>query len=528
MSYPTAQASAQPVAAAPGQQLSVAIVPVLKLANGHYLGDLPAPSAFDNRIEDARLALARMGSLWAISKKDHDDTIKAWAGLTGQLLPPDLNPLIRAIRNALHPSLASEVANYYLPVDLPTGGNIGPAGTVNSDKVKEVQNALRALDGHQQVWVSGTLSPFVGLKSADVNGVFSPATQTAIQGFKKGIAGGTLGWRPIRADESNSQGDLYAGRTYSNIFRENRYRNYSVFVPKGAKPGACSVHIFFSPGGVETDSGANAMLMHGIRAAFAETKWIVIGVPGYADAKQELENKKFLNLIKESEILRILHFVWGNANNTIEDLSLSAHSRGVNALMYTLGGSPIPGDATSYAAQIPTSKVVKVTIFDDNSPELGPIVTRAGLQAKTTVLLATEEANNTGLTAVDLRSPKIVASGNTMLAKECWRSIGYVRFIDDALRMDLPISVPKDKMDLANLFLGGVPPWKLRRQFTVAELQDLCTTHAAAGNMQRIFDLKKGLRDITYDLGLPRVPPYSPQVDRHHYHVAEVIHLAVP
>jgi hypothetical protein len=142
------------------------------------------------------------------------------------------------------------------------------------------------------------------------------------------------------------------------------------------------------------------------------------------------------------------------------------------------------------------------------------------------VLLATEEVNTSGLTAIDLRSPKLVAR-DSMLAKECWRAIGYVRFLDDMMRMGR-FTPPADRMALINLLTKGAPGWQDRGQFSVSGLQDFCAVHADQGDVQKIIDPTKGLRDYVYDLGLVRTgQKYLESVDRHHFHVAEVINQAV-
>ncbi len=279
---------------------------------------------------------------------------------------------------------------------------------------------------------------------------------------------------------------------------------------------------------VLSDSGLNAVLTHGVRGAFFKSKWIVINVPAVNvmtdPTDTEIVNKRVVSLISTDDILFILKEIWGKDAPTIEKLTLSAHSRGVNALMYTLGGSPVPGENGTGSPTIDINKVDEVTVFDDNSPELGPTMTQAKLQAKARVILATEETNKTGLTAVDLRSPKVVAT-DPLLAKECWRAIGYARFVQDAMRMG--VRIPPDKLALANLLLGA-PQWQERGQFTLSGIQELCAAQVSQGNMQKILDKATGLRSYVYSADLIRLGGEFPEnVERHHFFVAEVMRWVV-
>lgn len=507
------------------QAFSVEPEPFLTLRNGRRIGELATPGGTDNLVHDARRALSRLHMLWACSGQEYQATLQLWSSLapTDQLTGAELAPLAKAIRKALFPSLAAEVANAWLPVDIAPGGTVGLQGTDDAG-LDQVRRALGALGRRQEITIDGVRTPFEGVPSEQVNARDRWATVGAIRELKRAIASGTLGWAPIRADEDAASVDRFCGRTFSGypaVFGKS-----SAFVPTKARPGGCAVHVFFSPGGATEGTGHNAVLMHGIRGAFAQSDWVVIGVPGYG-GNSEKEAKAFPNFITTAQILTILKEIW-RTDCTIERLSLSAHSRGVNALMYTLGGSPVSGQAGTGNPTIDASKVVKVTVFDDCSPELGVTMKKVGLGGKTQVLLATEEVNTSGLPAVDLRSPKLAAS-DPLRAKECWRAIGYVRFIDDALRMGRMVP-PPDRLALVNLLVNGSPPWKERLRASVSELQSLCLAHTENGDMAKILDPKTGLREFVYASHLVRLDGdrLAPNIDNHHFHVAEVAHLAVP
>lgn len=518
-------ANDQPEAAraiAPGllQAFSTGIQRVILLRNGARLGDLPSAgsnpaTSRDNKVADARLALGRFPRLWAINNTDYNNTMNSWQSLapSDQLTGDNLAPLTAAILNARQPRLATEVANEYLPVDLPPGGTVGLRGTVGGDDLASVQRALGAL---------GLMSP-EAVQSGDWG-----STLKAISNFKSQIAGGTLGWMAIHADEDDSGGDRFAGRTYGPFFGSTDAL-LSAFIPKGAPLDSNFVHVHFSPDAVDGEGGNNALLMHGLRGAFYESSWIVIGVSGYTSGtgdthqQQEDNNKRHLNYISMADIERILGKI-GRLKTDIKRITLSAHSRGANALIYTLGGLPIAGATGLGKPSIDTSKVEQVTVFDHVAAEIGTAVRAAGLQGKTRIYLATEDGNPTGLPVVELRSPQIA---DRLLAKDCFRAIAYVRFIQDAIRRGI-LSPPQDKMSLANLLLNGSPQMPDRGKFTSQNLPGFCAAHVAQGNMQKILDEKIGLRDYVYDNNIPRFAgKQDVAVDRHHYFVCEVAHELV-
>src|SRR5439155_10370343 len=93
-------------------------------------------------------------------------------------------------------------------------------------------------------------------------------------------------------DEGEFRGDRFGGRTIEFAISSISFIppkrlavmefDVSIFVPNGASPNTNRVHLFFSPGGVTTDHGLNAVLTHGLRGPSDPTEWILIGVPGAA------------------------------------------------------------------------------------------------------------------------------------------------------------------------------------------------------------------------------------------------------
>lgn len=508
---------------APGvlQPFSVAAEPVLTLRSRRRLGDVPSAGVDDNHVSDARLALGRLLHLWAITVDDYNQTMSIWQPMApdDRLYGDNLTPLVKAIRKVVEPRLANEVANTYLPVHLPPGGTVGLKGTVAGDDLVSVQRALSAL--------SFVKSPDL-VRSGDWG-----STLLAIRDFKKGMAAATVGWTAIHADEDDFGGDRFGGRTYGPFPGMTGGETFSAFIPKGAPLDSNFVHVHFSAGDVTGETGFNAVLMHGLRGAFFESKWIVIGVragmieapndPKEDDPKED-DHKKVVNFISTAHIEMILGKI-GRSRTSIDGITLSAHSRGANALIYTLGGSPVAGVTGTGKPSIDAGKVAQVTVFDHTAAEVGTAVRAAGLQGKARIYLATEDGNPTGLPVVELRSPQI---SDRLLAKDCFRAIAYVRFMQDAIRRGI-LSPPQDRMDLANLLLNGSPPLPDRGKFTSQSLPAFCAAHAAAqSNMQKILDKDTGLRAYVYKEDLPHTrQKFDESVDRHHFFVSEVVHELV-
>jgi len=217
----------------------------------------------------------------------------------------------------------------------------------------------------------------------------------------------TTGWAPpIRADELGTGGaDRLADRTFD-------CNTFSVFIPSGAIASSTNkVHVFYSPGGVTTVSGGNAVAVHGLRGAAEASDWIVISVPG-------APGRAFT--ISDAQIIHCLQLVGRPAQ--IDLVRLSAHSRGNGGMAATL-----------QRRLITPSLIDHVTILDatDFSSSL-----TAGLNAS--------HVPASKVTAYDVNTGTFGLPGvqNLQINSACIRSIGYARLINDAVASGRASSVP--------------------------------------------------------------------------------------
>jgi hypothetical protein len=391
---------------------------------------------------------------------------------------------LAAIRRNDEPHLHQAVMQNFFAINVSA-----PIGSGQPNRVADVRRL-------QLVLVALRLLPDAALTEGAPVGTTIPAanmprTLRAIQAVKAGLAGGTLGWDPIHADELESGGDRFGGRTYE-------FENLSIFVPRGTSGDRNDVHVFFSPGSSQGSSGLNAVLHHGLRAACEGSGWILVGVPG--------KEPGFVT-IDTAQIERALGRV--GRSSAIGCLRLSAHSRGGRSLRETIAGP-----------HIDIARIDRVVLLDCAFGSVARAITRAGIPAAKVIAYQ----------VVDAALPAFVGR-NIRIDPVCARAIGYSRLIQDAMQTRPQLPIPSD----VRRQLLTLPPRGRFRAATAASgtpdhLLDFCRDPA---NRTRIAAIVRdeataphGLKtflDPPNDLGRLG-QPFSASIYSHHFFVAEVAH----
>lgn len=493
------------------QMLAVTGPLVLRLRNRHtgwvsidltrQVGDLPGRRNGDNYVWDARRVLRRLYSLWAVDAGTYNTYSSSWAGLDPASRVPDQDvpALKEGIRRALEPHLANGVARSFFGIHdtiLPDGGSVGLGCSNDPKQVAAIQSALNALGLLDAAAMASETPP-----KADVD---MPATLDAIARFKRAVAEAKLGWAPIRADEDRDGGDKFGGRTYGPFPGAGGEPKFSVFIPEKAPQGNNFVHVFCSPTPVWGDAGLNSMLLQGVRAAFDQTKWIVVGVTGVPEGKITVSTAEISQLLSKL-----------NRPSTIDGLRFSAHSRG----HITLTRSLTEKDGSGVRLVDP-SLVDLITVFDAGHANVGDGLRQAGVDSKAKLYDATV-TNISGI------------KGTKLPFWDGIRAIAYVRFMQDWMMMGA-LTPPNDKLRLANSLLTGAKPLPARGGFTaqgVAGKQDFnefCLAHTQTKDIAPIIDQ---LGPYVFGSNLPQffgdAVGRSIDAEAHHYFVAELIHEAV-
>lgn len=201
---------------------------------------------------------------------------------------------------------------------------------------------------------------------------------------------------PVRADELGpARSDRLGARTFD-------CGPFSIFIPAGAATVALNrVHVFFSPGDVSGGTGSNATAVHGLRGAADPTQWILISAPSRPAGS---------NTISDAEIKNCLTSAGRSA--TINEVRMSAHSRGAAGLAATLTGRTVT-----------PALIQHVTVLD--ASDFAASLTRG---------LAASGVPASRVTAYNVVFGALPAAGqNVQLSYNCVRSIGYARLITDGL-----------------------------------------------------------------------------------------------
>jgi hypothetical protein len=372
----------------------------------------------DNLREDVRDTMDRLHLLWSITNDDYDAEYPGVSALpAGSKVPETMIPLtIAAIgRNAeatLHPAVAAHFMNVSL------ADPVGRKQKNNKSDILSLQVPLRALGLLIDPDYTNERTAVTSITTPTVPDAIINKTLDAISALKDSIAGGRLGWAPIRADESEAGGDRFGGRTFrvpisSLCFHPRRQRPgpeahwASVFVPSGAAPDVNKVHVFFSPGGVVGDSGLNATLFHGLRAASESSEWILLSVSGINE-----DDVDGWRTIDRSGIAACLT-VAGRSTNDIHALRLTAHSRGAFSLR------------ESIRRKFLTGSIDRIVILDASRPFLdvpiGNLLRTGGASAGSIIHYGVNSSRD------------LPGARNIRLDPMCARAIGYSRLIQDAI-----------------------------------------------------------------------------------------------
>ncbi|MGH8882611.1 MAG: hypothetical protein ACRD0P_35580, partial [Stackebrandtia sp.] len=362
--------------------------------------------------EDVLRALDRLHMLWSITNEAYNTEYAAVTALAAGTRMPGLG---RTTMAALHqneePSIAAPVAARFLNATL--SGPVGPDGGDSVDVVA-LGRALRtygylAPGDFTTELDSGPPRPFSALT----------ATRAALINVKRAIVAGTFGRAPLHAEEAvGSRFDRLTDQTFDCGI-------YSVFVPRGAT-AVNNVHIYFSALGVTGGGGQDSVTQHGLRTAADDTPWIVIGVPG--------QQPGFVT-ISTSDIHACLARVGRPAR--IDEIRLSAHSRGYRGLQQTVRGGLIE-----------IGKVGRVVIFDANYRSIAQTLARAGIPASRVTAYSVTGGGGGNLPMAGSRTIRLTDIAGPL------RAIGYVRLIRDAMVTQPTLVIPPGVR--AQLF--DVPP----------------------------------------------------------------------
>ncbi len=443
--------------------------------------------ASDNTREDVLHLLDSLHRLWSISNNDYDSIYPQIGGLSsGSQVPASLMPtVVAAISRNERPTIHRDVVRSFLNLRL--SDNVGAGQANQASDVRLIQPLLHA---------HGLMSrPVFQLERAVISGMTGAVAEnlisgtiTAIARLKTGIASGTLGWAPIHADEGQDAGDRYGSRTFV-------FGMFSIFLSRGAPAAQNKVHVFFSPGGVQTEHGTNAVLHHGLRAGFESSEWILIGVPGAEPG---------YHTITTADIQDCLDQV-GRGRN-IDALQLSAHSRGHRGLRETVRGGLID-----------VSLVNRVVILDASYANTMAVLRRSGIPASRIVSYQ-----------VTVPTHRIRGDENIRLRAGCVRAIGYSRLIQDAMRTRPSLTIPPGvRSQLLTLPDRGCFTTSATPSGCQVNIDDFCTTYDSEVRaiLRRENDPVDGLKTFVDAHDLTRLGrPYSESIYSHHFFVAEIAH----
>jgi outer membrane protein OmpA-like peptidoglycan-associated protein len=476
-------------------------------------GPMPGPDRWvgqssDNIQNDVGNTMDRLHTLWGMTNAEYNLEHPRVVQFTppGGNLPEAMIPLtIAAIRRNLDPLLPAPVAQHYL--NLALLGSVGRNGQNFNLDVLKVQGVLHArgfLSALDFTRENSAVRAFANIPPVPAN-IF-PATLVAMTHLKDAIAGGRLGWAPIRADEAEHGGDRFGGRTFdfsiSSLCLIPRHQpatesfGVSIFVPIGATPGVNKVHLFFSPGGVTGDSGFNAVLMHGLRAAGDASDWILIGIPGVTGGWRTIDLAGISACLAKVD-----------RSTAIHALRLSGHSRGASGLRESVRRGFL------------RAAIDRIVILDASDAFQRISLPNALKEGKTSA---------GSIIHYGVNLPNLSGATNIRLDPLCMRAIGYTRLIQDA-------TVTKSSLAIPPAISSQLLPLPARGMFTTS-----ATPGAGRVPFQRFCDLypRKIRTSIKQELD-PRVGLLSfierndltrfcsgfiPGIYSHHLFVAEMAH----
>jgi hypothetical protein len=464
-------------------------VPVsLQMRSGGIIGN---SSSATNVKEDVLHALDRLHTLWSITSDNYAREYPRVSAMPAgtRISNPDVNLLhtLAAIRQNQGAHLHHEVMRNFLDIDV--GAPVGDGQPNRTADVRKLQTVLVALE----LLAEPALTEGTPVGSS-VPARNMPATLAAIRELKKRIAGGRLGWDPIHADELESGGDRFGGRTYH---WNNLGVDLGIFVPRGTSPDRSDVHVFFSPGDAHGDSGLNAVLHHGLRAACEGTGWILIGIPGKEPGFHTTSTAQI-----EGALRRV-----GRSTN-VARLRLSGHSRGARGLRETIKGRLID-----------IAKIDRVVILD------------AGWQSVANVLAAARipKSKVVSYQVTDATVPPAV--GRTVrIAPHCARAIGYSRLIQDAMHTRRSLVIPKEVRDqLLKLPSRGQLTAATTASGLAKDIGRFCaeplTSKAIASIIKNESTTPHGLRTFLEANDLGRLGSrFDTTTYSHHFFVCEIAH----
>jgi hypothetical protein len=280
-----------------------------------------------------------------------------------------------------------------------------------------------------------------------------------------------------------------------------------MFIPTGVKPGENKVHIFFGPGGV-SGNRLNHITCHALRAAVADTDWILISAAGIQDSsKRDLPNP-----ISAGEVLDIL--AAHGRPRRVDELRLSSHSRGNAGLAASLNSKQLVAPKPS-GSVFSGSIVGRVVAFDEDGWNTKNAASVAGIDPK--------KVFGFRVTEDDWSLSQVVNVPKFPNGDICLKAVGWSRLIEDARVVNPGLKIPADLdqmvTDLALPRLGLLTSRK-NPPAPFENFQDFCTAKWTSVIKPPSFKTQK-LGDFVLAKDLAGVAPFN---GMHHFFLAEFAH----
>ncbi|MDI1430103.1 hypothetical protein [Polyangium sorediatum] len=238
---------------------------------------------------------------------------------------------------------------------------------------------------------------------------------------------------PVRGDEASLKGNTF------EIRKQPDFESMSIYVPPAAEASEENhVHLFFTANNAVGSIG-NDILVHGLRGAAQDSKWIVIGLGSPGDKPVVPD----FRTISTAEIEGALQTIGRKPG--IKSLRLTAHSRGHRGLERTLTGNvdpkqrikggPVPGPL------IDLGIVDRVTVLDAFFND-----TQFAIETKVPKVPGNASTAERGISAdklvvyhvtdgVNVKPGDLKAGAQVknLLPQSCLAALGCIRLIQDAL-----------------------------------------------------------------------------------------------